>query len=65
MWSGQVTSPTQRRKVITELRAALRCVRETESAIEAALIAAEATMSRRELEAMDDEPEAKGPDKAA
>ena len=60
-----MTSPAQRRKVITELRTALRRARDIEQAIDRALTAAESLMSRRELEAMDDEPEAKGPDKAA
>ena len=60
-----MTSPTYRRQVILELRTALRRARDIEEAIDKALTAAEALMTRRELEAMDDEPEAKGPDKAA
>ena len=60
-----MTSPSHRRQVILELRTALRRARDIEEAIDKALTAAEALMTRRELEAMDDEHETKGPDKAA
>ena len=48
-----MTSPTQRRKVITELRAALRRARDIEEAVDRALQAAEALMTRKEIDAMD------------